>query len=158
MPIVGAELRRVMGFFVTGVTVITTLLDDEPWAMTANSVTSVSLDPPLMLFCGDLNSVTLKAVQEGGFFAVSILDASQEGLARQFAAKGPKSFDGIGYRLAKCGAPVLEHCLAWLDCTVYADYDGGDHRIIIGRVEDAGVGESPGPLVFYRGGYHALES
>lgn len=156
MPIEGLELRRVMGHFATGVTIVTSRLDGEPCAMTANSVTSVSLDPPLVLWCALATSVTLQGVRQSRYFAVNILDASKEQLARSFSVKGKKTFAGVGHHSAKSGAPVLEDCLAWLDCSVYAEYEGGDHVIILGRVEEAAVVGSGGPLIFYRGGYHRL--
>lgn len=151
-----AELRRVMGHFATGVTVVTSMVEGRPCAMTANSVTSVSLCPPLVLFCPDKGSETLRGVQESRFFAINILDESAERISRSFAARGPKPFDGIGYRREKTGAPILDGALAWVDCSVHAEYDGGDHVIAVGLVEAADALTEGKPLVFYRGGYHTL--
>jgi 3-hydroxy-9,10-secoandrosta-1,3,5(10)-triene-9,17-dione monooxygenase reductase component len=156
MPIDANELRRVMGHFATGVTVITSVIEGRPCAMTANSVASVSLDPPLVLFCGDNNSETLRGVQESKFFAISILGDHGERVSRSFATRGPKDFDGIGFRAELTGAPVLDEALAWLDCSVWAEFDAGDHVIVVGRVERADAADEGKPLLFYRGGYHTL--
>lgn len=144
-----------MGHFATGVTVVASMLDGAPCGMTANAITSVSLDPPLLLFCAEHTSDTLKGINQSGFFAVSILDQTYERLSRRFAAIGAKSLEGIAWRTETTGAPVLEDALGWLDCTVWASYEGGDHTIVVGVVEAADAHEGK-PLVFYRGGYHFL--
>lgn len=158
MPIDGSELRRVMGFFATGVTVVTSVIRERPCAMTANSVTSLSLEPPLVLFCADPDSETRKGVAESGFFAINILDERAERMSRNFATRGQKNFDGIGFRAETTGAPILEEALAWLDCVVHAEYDGGDHVIVIGLIEAADAAPEGKPLLFFRGGYHSFGS
>lgn len=156
MPIDATELRRVMGHFATGVTVVTSVLDGRPCGMTANSVTSVSLDPPLVLFCADLGSETRRGVQQSGGFAINILDERHERISRSFATRGPKSFDGIGFRTEVTGSPLLDDALAWMDCRVYAEYEGGDHSLVLGLIERADALSEGSPLIFYRGGYHTL--
>jgi flavin reductase (DIM6/NTAB) family NADH-FMN oxidoreductase RutF len=145
-----------MGHFATGVAVVTSMIDGRPCAMTANSVTSVSLDPPLVLFCGIEGSDTLNGVRESKFFAINILNEHAERVSRSFATRGPKDFEGIGFRTELTGAPVLDEALAWVDCTVQAEHPGGDHVIVVGVIERADAVDDGKPLVFYRGGYHSL--
>lgn len=156
MSVEGLDLRRVLGPFVTGVAVVTSRLDDTWTAMTANSLTSVSLDPPLVLFCAFRSALTYQAIEDSRYYAINILDSTQEQLARRFAATGPKSFEGIRTRPGHFGAPILLDALAWLDCSLWASYEGGDHGILIGRVHAAGTAHEGTPLTFYRGGYHSL--
>lgn len=156
LPIDATDLRRVMGYFATGVTVVTSMIDGRPCAMTANSVCSVSLDPPLVMFCAELASETRRGVQQSGFFAINILDERSERTSRMFAARGPKAFDGIGFHAEDTGAPVFDEALAWVDCRVYAEYEGGDHVIVLGMIERGDAMSEGKPLVFYRGGYHTL--
>src|ERR1051326_9193324 len=127
MAIDGTDLRRVMGHFATGVAVVTSVSDGRPAAMTANSVASVSLEPPLVLFCGETNSDTLRGVQESKFFAINVLNEKAERVSRTFATRGPKVFDGIGYRTEHTGAPIFDEALAWADCSLWASWEAGDH-------------------------------
>ena len=145
-----------MGRFGTGVAVVTSLVDGSPVGMTANAIASVSLTPPLVLWCGDRTSMTLAAVRSSGVFAINFLSDAQEDLARRFSTSGPKSFEGIAHGPQRSGAPVLKDCLAWVDCVVDSMHPGGDHEIVVGRVEAAEVGLDRPPLVFYRSGYHTL--
>lgn len=156
MSVEGIDLRRVMGHFVTGVAVVTSRLDDMPCAMTANSLTSVSLDPPLVLFCALRSALTLKGIEDSHYFAINILDSNQEEIARKFAISGPKNLDEVRTRPGHFGAPILIDALAWLDCSLWANYDGGDHVILIGQVHAAGTAHEGSPLTFFRGGYHSL--
>jgi flavin reductase (DIM6/NTAB) family NADH-FMN oxidoreductase RutF len=156
MPIDANELRRVMGHFATGVTVVTSMIDGRPCAMTANSVSSVSLDPPLVLFCGDEASETLRGVQESKFFAISILSEHGERISRTFATRGPKDFRGIGFHTELTGAPILDDALAWVDCRLYGEFEAGDHVIVVGLIERGNALDEGKPLLFYRGGYHSL--
>ena len=146
-----AHYRQVLGRFATGVTVITAMNGSEPVGLAANSFTSVSLDPPLVLFCAAHASSTWPKIKEAGSFCVNVLSSEQETLSRQFAGKGDK-YAGIGWRPGATGSPVLDGVLAWIDCETEAEYDGGDHVIVVGRVVglDAAVEQ---PLLYYRGGY-----
>ena len=147
-----------MGYFATGVTVVTSKIDGRPCAMTANSVSSLSLDPPLVMFCPDNESETKRGVEQSGFFAINILAEGGERISRDFSARGPKTWDGIGFRTEVTGAPVFEDALAWLDCTVFAQYPGGDHVIVVGEAVKVDAAPHGNPLLFYRGGYHTLGS
>ncbi|MGH2829977.1 MAG: flavin reductase family protein [Actinomycetota bacterium] len=155
MSIETAVFRSVMGRFATGVTVVTSMLDEAPIAMTANAVASLSLSPPLVLVCADRASLTLRGVRQNRCFSVHVLQAGQQDLAQRFAVTGPKSFDGVPYWPGRSGSPILEDCLAWLDCVLETIHDGGDHEILIGRVEEAEAADGA-PLLFYRGAYTSL--
>ncbi len=148
-----ARYRQVLGHFATGVTVVTTADGDRPVGLAVNSFTSVSLDPPLVAFCVARTSSTWPRIRAKGSFCVNILAEDQEDLCRAFAGRGPERFRGAGWRPAESGAPILAGGLAWLDCTIEVEHDGGDHVMVVGRVRAMGVDQEGRPLVFYRGGY-----
>jgi flavin reductase (DIM6/NTAB) family NADH-FMN oxidoreductase RutF len=154
MPIDPSEFRRIMGHFVTGVTVVASrTATGAPCGLTANAVTSVSLDPPLVLVCIDRGADSHDCIRESGFFSVNILDADQERYGRRFANwEADVKFAGIGYRSEVTGAPVFEDALAWVDCRIWATYPGGDHTIFVGEVV-AGDAREGTPLVYYRSGF-----
>ena len=146
-----AHFRQVLGHFATGVTIITAMEGGEPVGMAASSFTSLSLEPPMVLFCAGKTSSTWPRIQRAKAFCVNVLADTQEVLSRQFAGKGDK-YAGVGWRPGATGSPVLDRVLAWIDCETEAEYDGGDHVIVVGRVVglDAAVEQ---PLLYYRGGY-----
>lgn len=148
------ELRRVMGHFATGVTVVTAAAETgEPYGLTANAVASVSLEPPLVLACVEAGSDTHPHIRAARAFAISVLAADQESVARRFAEwAAADKFRAVAYRREVTGAPVLEDALAWVDCRLWAEYPGGDHTIFVGEVV-AGDAREGAPLIFYRGGY-----
>lgn len=153
------EFRHAMSHFATGVTVITSVDEDgEPVGTTANAVTSLSLDPPLILVCFDLESMTLKAIRGHGAFVVNVLGAPQQHLSANFARRGlAAAWDGVRHRRGPTGSPRLEDVLAVLECTVEHALPGGDHEIIVGRVRHAQTSPAPiSPLLFYRGRYALL--
>jgi 3-hydroxy-9,10-secoandrosta-1,3,5(10)-triene-9,17-dione monooxygenase reductase component len=145
--------RRVLGQFATGVTIVTASDGDEPAGVAANSFTSVSMDPPLVLFCVGRTSSTWPRIERAHKFAVNILGDHQEELSRLFATKGADRFAATEWHIGVGGSPVLDECIAYLDCEFWAEYDGGDHIIVVGRVLDLGVTHDAGPLVFYQGQY-----
>jgi flavin reductase (DIM6/NTAB) family NADH-FMN oxidoreductase RutF len=154
-----AEFRDAMGQFATGVTVVTSVdADGQPVGTTANAVTSLSVDPPLVIVCFDLGSVTLQAIRGHGAFVVNVLAAPQQHLSRNFARRGlAAAWDGIQHRRGLTGSPRLEDVLAVLECTVEHVLPGGDHEIIVGRVRHVETSANPnGPLVFFRGTYASL--
>jgi len=151
-----AAYRTVLGHFATGVTVITAVHGGEPVGLAANSFTSVSLDPPLVLFCAAKTSSTWPRIHSAGKFAVNILGADQEDVCRLFAQKGADRFTQSGYRLSANGSPLLRDVLAYIDCTIESEHDAGDHVIVVGRVQELGITSDEGPLLFYRGGYGRL--
>jgi flavin reductase (DIM6/NTAB) family NADH-FMN oxidoreductase RutF len=156
-----AEFRDTMGHFATGVTVVTSVgADGAPVGTTANAVTSLSLDPPLILVCFDLGSVTLRAIRGHGAFVVNVLAAEQRHLSANFARRGlAAAWNQVRHRHGPTGTPRLDGVLAVLECTVEHCLPGGDHEIIIGRVRHVETSASPAaPLVFFRGGYTSLAS
>jgi 3-hydroxy-9,10-secoandrosta-1,3,5(10)-triene-9,17-dione monooxygenase reductase component len=153
-----AHFRRVLGHFATGVTIVTGIDGEEPLGLSVSSLTSVSLRPPLVAFCITRESSTWPRIDRTGRCCVNVLADDQEDLARLFAARGPDRFRSVGWRPAPSGCPVVNGVLAWIDCTVVQRYDGGDHVIVLGGVEDLGVEQEGRPLIFYRGGYGRFES
>ncbi len=156
MAIEKNELRRVMGHFATGVTVITTLRKSgELHGLTANAFTSVSLVPPLVLVCVDKKAESYPCFEESKVFTVNILAADQEAISRRFAVSGGEKFQGIAYRDGANGAPILEGTLGYIECRVTTAVEGGDHTIYLGEVEQAETREAK-PLLFFRGGYREI--
>jgi len=156
MPIDRDAQRRIMGHFATGVTVITTGgRAGGEWGMTANSVTSLSLDPPLVLFAIDLRNQLLQQLESTPVFAINILRADQEALSARFAAPGPKDFAGIEITFGRSGAPIFADCLGFLDCEVDQRLPGGDHEIVVGKVVGGDLSGGK-PLLFYGGGYNGI--
>lgn len=159
MPVDPLEFRSIIGHFATGVTVITTAAGEEMQGMTANAVASLSLDPTMILCCVEKTTYTHDVLERGGVFVVNILAEDQEAVSRVFAKRGEPEIGSLrGHRfvMGETGAPVLEDCLAYLECKVAEMFEGGDHSIFIGEVVAAHVVKEAGPLVFYRGGYHRL--
>ena len=141
----------------TGVAVVAARTPEgRACGLTANAVSSLSLDPPLVLVCVEHSSDTHGCILAAGTFALSMLAHGQERLARHFAAADiPEKFAGIACREERTGAPVLEGALAWLDCRLWATYEGGDHTIFVGEVLAGGAGEGE-PLAYYRSGMGRL--
>jgi flavin reductase (DIM6/NTAB) family NADH-FMN oxidoreductase RutF len=158
MPPDEASYRTVLGHFATGVTIITALSDGEPIGVSANSFTSVSLNPPLVLFCASKDSTTWPKIEAAGTFTVNILGEHQEDVCRVFATRGADRFSRIGWRPSANGSPILHDALAYIDCTIQDQHDGGDHLIVVGLVHELGVLNDEGPLIFYRGGYGQFDS
>jgi len=151
-----AALRRAFGTFLTGVTIVTTHdAAGMPCGMTANSFTSVSLDPPLVLVCIGRGSSNIAAFEAADRFAVHILSHDQGEVATLFALRGADRFAGITHRAMATGAPVLDECLSWFDCSLYQRIEAGDHLILIGRVEEFDAAPEA-PLGFCRGRFVAL--
>jgi flavin reductase len=158
-PPADASFRAVLGRFATGVAVMTTLAGGEPHGMTANAITSVSLEPPLVLVCVERATTMARRVTAGGIFALTFLAADQADLSARFAdperPDGREQFDGLTTATAATGAPVLVGGVGWVDCRVWAVHDGGDHLIVVGEVVALEGGEGE-PLLYYRSGYGAF--
>jgi 3-hydroxy-9,10-secoandrosta-1,3,5(10)-triene-9,17-dione monooxygenase reductase component len=151
-----AQFRAVLGHFATGVAIITAIDAGEPVGMAANSFTSVSLDPPLVLFCAATTSSTWPRIQRSGGFTVNILGSHQEEVSRLFATRGADRFGSVGWHIGVGGSPVLDDELAYLDCRIEAEHEAGDHVIVVGRVLDLGITADSSPLLFHRGAYGRL--
>jgi 3-hydroxy-9,10-secoandrosta-1,3,5(10)-triene-9,17-dione monooxygenase reductase component len=137
--------------------IITAIDANEPVGMAANSFTSVSLDPPLVLFCAAKASSTWPRIETSGKWAANILDEDGEEVCRLFAQKGADRFARIAYTPGRSGSPILEDALAFVDCETIEKYDAGDHVIVVGRVLELGYQHEGKPLLFYRGGYGRYE-
>jgi flavin reductase (DIM6/NTAB) family NADH-FMN oxidoreductase RutF len=154
-----AALRDAMGHFATGVTVITSVgPGGEPVGTTANSVTSLSLDPPLVLACFDLRSSTLDAIRGHGAFAVNVLGHRQHQLSTNFAKRGLAAvWDEVRHQRGPTGSPRLSDVIAVIECTLEHSFPGGDHEIVIGRVRHVETsGDGATPLLFFRGKYASI--
>jgi len=156
MPIDKNELRRIMGHFATGVTVITTISQDgTPYGLTANALTSVSLEPPLLLISVDKKAESYPHFEQSKVFTINTLREDQEGVSRRFAVSGGNKSEAVAYRRGANEVPILEETLAHIECRLYATYDGGDHTLYLGEIVEAETREGR-PLLFYRGGYRAF--
>jgi flavin reductase (DIM6/NTAB) family NADH-FMN oxidoreductase RutF len=156
VPIDKNELRRAMGHFATGVTVITTRDEKgQAFGLTANAVSSVSLMPPLILICVDKGADTYPYFARSKVFTVNILSEEQEAISRRFATSGIEKFEGIGYHRNELDCVVLEDAVGHLDCRIVDSLEAGDHTIYVGEVDAVGLAEVP-PLLFFRGGYRKL--
>ena len=153
----GRLLRDVAGTFATGVTVVTTRTDAGLFGCTANAVTSLSLDPPLMLVCLDRSTNTHPQLLDARAFTINIVrsEPGAEELCRTFAGKGEDKFAGVEWREGITGCPLLAAALAYLECELDGTYEGGDHTIFVGRVVAAEVRDGE-PLLFYRGRFTQL--
>jgi 3-hydroxy-9,10-secoandrosta-1,3,5(10)-triene-9,17-dione monooxygenase reductase component len=151
------DFRRLMGFWATGVSVITAQGNEGPAGATANALSSLSLEPPLALVCFDLSSRTLAAVRESERFCINMLSSGQEEVSRLFATKKSQEekFAEIGHHHVH-GVPVIDDCLAYLVCGLNSELRRGDHVIAIGQVLESGVDEDAAPLLFYRSEYLRL--
>ncbi|RJN32447.1 flavin reductase family protein [Nesterenkonia natronophila] len=146
------ELRSAFGQFVTGVTIATSRdLDGSLIGMTANSFSSVSMDPPLLMFCPASHLPSLPAFERAGHFAINILAASQGELAKHFARPSENKFAGVDYSSGIFGAPVINGSVATFECTLFASHDAGDHKILIGEIHDFVANPESRALVFHRG-------
>lgn len=156
MAIDSRELRNVFGAFVTGVTVITTRdTTGKPFGLTANSYTSLSLDPPLVLVCVDKKVDCYACFEQSQVFAVNILSEGQDQLSTRFATKGIEKFEGVAIREGSLGVPLLEGAIAYLECKLVSGYEGGDHTIYVGEVQTASA-SGDRPLLFFKGKYKTL--
>lgn len=147
------ELRNALGSFGTGVTVITTLgRDGNLTGLTASSFNSLSLDPPLVLWSLAQDSPSMPVFQESTHFAVNVLSLEQVHLSRRFGTRGIDKFSGVDWTPGLGGAPLLDGCAAYFECSMIRHYAGGDHLIFIGQVERFTY-HSKGPLLFCLGKY-----
>jgi flavin reductase (DIM6/NTAB) family NADH-FMN oxidoreductase RutF len=151
------DFRRALAHLPTGVTVVSAPSPQGPLGATANAVTSLSLDPPLMLACLDLGSRTLGAVRDAGRFGVSVLGAGQEAVARAFATKAPHAEKWADVpAIDHDGVPIVAGGPVWIACELRDVHPGGDHVILVGSVLALGGDPGTAPLVFHGGAYRAL--
>jgi 3-hydroxy-9,10-secoandrosta-1,3,5(10)-triene-9,17-dione monooxygenase reductase component len=152
-----ARFRAALGHFATGVTVIATMDGTEPVGFACQSFAALSLDPPLVLFCPGKASRTWPLIEASGHFCVNVLAHDQRDVSAVFGRAGTDKFSSVRWSSAPSGAPMLDGVLTWLDCRVQSVVDGGDHWIVVGRVEALGEQDDQRPLLFYRGAYTVTE-
>lgn len=150
------EFRDALGRFASGVTIVTASSKTGEGGMTVTAFSSLSLIPPLVLICIDHQARMYRVLENASHFAVNVLDASQEALARRFADPGRDRFDGVVFHRAGSGVPILDGVLVTIECRLADAYPGGDHTIFVGLVESTNVREGQ-PLIYYRGSYSGLE-
>lgn len=149
------QFRQLLGHFATGVTILTTTAPGgQPLGMTANSLSSVSLQPPLISVCVDREAEMHPVILQASEFAVNVLASHQEAMARRFSDQHEDRFDGVGYHLSPEGLILLDGALAHIVCEREATFPAGDHTIVLGRVV-TGATHDGHPLLYYRGGYAA---
>jgi 3-hydroxy-9,10-secoandrosta-1,3,5(10)-triene-9,17-dione monooxygenase reductase component len=160
---IGSDVfRRVMGHFVTGVTVVTALDGERPQGITVNALSSVSLDPPLVMIALDRRRFLTPIVRAAGRYAVCVLSEEQQALSDCFAGApvtpGRDEFCGAAWHPGSTGLPLLDGAIATLECTVVQTFSAGDHDLFIGRVDAlANEPEHPMPLLYYRRRYLRIE-
>jgi len=152
------RFRDVLGHYASGVTVVTAMAGQEAVGLTCQSFSSVSLDPPLVVFIPARTSRTWPRIREAGRFCVNVLGADQQAVSDRFAGRGAGDrFAGVEWRPAPVtGSPLLAGSHAYVDCTVYAVHEAGDHDLVVGRVHAMGHAEAGEPLLFHRGRYRTL--
>jgi flavin reductase (DIM6/NTAB) family NADH-FMN oxidoreductase RutF len=150
------ELRRVMGHFATGVTIITTRdREGAPQGLTANAFMSLSLNPPLVLVSVDKGATCYACFEPENPFTVNFLSDHQEEISRRFATKGCDKFAGLQWMEGSNGAAILEGVMGYVECRIAKCYEGGDHTIVLGEILNVSAsGERP--LLFFKGKYQKL--
>src|SRR6476661_3836181 len=150
------RIRNVLGHFATCLSVITAATENGPAGFTCQSFASLSLEPALVTFSPARTSTTWPALRRAGSFTINILPAEHQHLAGQFARSGADKFAGVGYRSSPLGNPVLDDALAWLDCELHAEHDGGDHTIVVAAVRHLDARGDAEPLLFFKGRYAGI--
>ena len=150
-------LRDALGSFATGVTVVTCVDEGgDPFGLTVNSFTSVSLDPPLLLVCIARGARCAPALAAASHFAVNVLQTGQQPASIRFSTRDEDRFGTTPWSCGEAGAPILKDSLGVFECERFAAYDGGDHHILVGRVVKASFDASMDPLLYFRGKYRRL--
>jgi flavin reductase (DIM6/NTAB) family NADH-FMN oxidoreductase RutF len=152
------ELRRIMGHFATGVTVITTKdKGGSPNGLTANAFMSLSLSPPLVVICVDKGATCYACFEMQNGFTVNFLSEEQEDISRRFATKGVDKFADLNWRAGTNGAAIIDGAVGYVECKVTECHDGGDHTIVVGEIIN-GCASGERPLLFFKGKYQRLPS
>jgi 3-hydroxy-9,10-secoandrosta-1,3,5(10)-triene-9,17-dione monooxygenase reductase component len=147
-----ARFREVLGHFATGVTIVTALEEGEPVGFSCQSFAALSLNPPMVILAPAKSSTSWPRIARAGAFCVNILGEHQEAICRAFAVSGGDKFDGVDWTPGVTGSPLITGCLASVECTLGAIYEGGDHELVTGHVVTMEIGEGS-PLIFYRSGF-----
>jgi 3-hydroxy-9,10-secoandrosta-1,3,5(10)-triene-9,17-dione monooxygenase reductase component len=152
------SFRDTLGHYASGITIISSIDEEGPVGFTCQSFYSVSTEPPLVSFSVMTNSTTYPRVRETGKFTVNVLAHDQHTMSNQFARKGTDKWAGISWSPTRAGNPVIADTLMWLDCEIWAEYEAGDHYIVIGRVTEMSPAEwhKHEPLLYFKGRYRHL--
>lgn len=152
------SFRKALGCFASGVTVVTSLQPDTraPAGVTVSAFSSLSLDPPMVLFCLGAKTSSIEAFKTFGHFAINILSEGQRDLSIRFASRTEDKWLGVEWESWDSGVPILGGCLTNLECALEAVHEGGDHLIFIGKVTRMKYLEGGSPLIYFRGGYMDL--
>lgn len=153
-----AAFRAVLGHFCTGVTVVTSMDGSSPLGFACQSFSSLSLSPPLVLFCPSRSSSSWGRIRRSGHFCVNVLAEDQREVSAVFGRPGADRFAGLRWTASPNGAPVLDGVLTWVDCVIETVHGAGDHDVVIGRVTELGPQADGRPLLFYRGAYTVTET
>ena len=154
MAIESGDFRKVLGKYPTGVTLVSSKDDQGPFAMVIGSFGSVSLDPPLVQFMPAKESETWSRIKKTGRYCVNVLGEQQLDLSNSFFNKDKDPFEAINWSESTLGSPIIEGCVAWIDCLIGDVHEAGDHYIVIGEVQGIGATEKDeGPLLFLGGAY-----
>ncbi len=157
MSLDSRSFRKALGCFASGVTVVTTLAADKaPVGVTVSAFSSLSLDPPLVLFCLGNQTSSMDAFKAFGHFTINVLAEAQRDLSIRFASREKDKWDGVAWTAGDHGLPVLSNCLVNLQCSLVQVVEGGDHQIFIGKVEKMARQEGGSPLIYFRGSYLEL--
>jgi 3-hydroxy-9,10-secoandrosta-1,3,5(10)-triene-9,17-dione monooxygenase reductase component len=152
------RFRDVLGRFASGVTVVTAISNGAPVGMTCQSFSSVSLDPPLVLFIPAKTSRAWPLIQRAGRFCVNFLSHAQAELSNAMASRGTDKFEDVSWHRSEAtGSPLFDDTLGYVDCTIHAVHEAGDHYVVIGKVLDLQATDAEGPLLFYEGQYRTTE-
>ncbi len=153
------RFREALGHYASGITVITSHLDDEPIGFTCQSFHSVSMSPPLVSFSVMSSSGSYPKIRRAGRFAVNILSDEQVVISNQFARRGTDKWLGIEWQESPLGNPIIAGSLHWLDCEIYAEHVAGDHLIVIGEVKALNLQEAAAqPLLYFKGQYRNISA
>jgi 3-hydroxy-9,10-secoandrosta-1,3,5(10)-triene-9,17-dione monooxygenase reductase component len=158
VPACAGHFRRVLSHFASGVVIVTGVLNGEPVGLTCQSFTSLSLDPPMVLFCPSKTSTSWPLLATVPYLCINVLSARQRALSDGFARSGTDKFAGVAWSPTLHGAPALDGAVAHIEGRVAARHDGGDHHIVTCVVEALSAEQDPDPLLYYRSGYHALDN
>lgn len=150
------RFRDVLGRFCSGIVVVTALDAGRPLGFTCQSFASLSLNPQLIMLSPGRSSATWPIIRNIGSFCVNILAADQAHVSARFGRSGGDKFENVKWHRSPAGLPIIQGSLAWIDCRLWAEYDGGDHTIVLGQVTDFDAPTSGNPVVFFRGSYAAL--
>lgn len=152
----GRALRDVLGRFASGVVVVTGTVSGQPVGLTCQSFTSLSIDPPMVMFCPSATSTSWCRIRTSGAFCINVLGESQREVSNLFAQRRDDKFDDIDWRAGATGSPLIEGSLAHIDCGIESVFPGGDHDIVLGHVVETSLQPSGRPLLYYCGRYETL--